>query len=208
MSLVKNAVIGVFVVAVAGAIGMSGLHKHNDDVAAQKNAEKIVLNGIITSEKASFFDDPCVKKVFADNNLEVNVSNWTSDRIVAVHDKAGFGESVQVSDRVVANIPGSQSYSAIYSPMVIATWKPIVNLLDKNGYLIHQTEYSSLNLAKFLDAMTSHVKWKDLKDNTEYPINKSMLIYTSNAKRSGSSKTFISLASYVFNNNQFINIKF
>lgn len=213
MSLAKNAVIGVFAVAVAGAIGLSAFNKHKEDATAQKNSEKIVLNGIITSEKASFFDDPRVKKVFANNNLEVNVTNWTSDRIVAVHDKAGFGESgdfvfpssVQVSDRVAANIAGAQSYSAIYSPMVIATWKPIVSLLDKNGYLIHQTEYNSLNLQKFLDAMTTHVKWKDLKDNTEYPINKSMLIYTSNAKRSGSSKTFISLASYVFNNNQVVN---
>ena len=211
--IVKGGVVGVFVLLLAGAIGYSAMQKHSGSAASVVSSDKLVINGVITSEKETFFKDPRFIKLAADNGIEVNVENWTSDKIIQVKTQDGFGKyndfvfpsTVQVSDKVKATFKGSQADTIFYSPMVVATRTPIVNLLDKNGLLSTHGTYKALDMAKFLNVMSAKTKWNALKDNTEYPVNKNILIYTSNAKRSGSSKMFIALASYLYNNSDIVN---
>lgn len=65
--IIKTAVIGVFVVGLAGAIGYSAMKKNSQPETAQSastNSNLTVINGVITSEKESFFKDPRVKAAF------------------------------------------------------------------------------------------------------------------------------------------------
>jgi hypothetical protein len=88
--------------------------------------------------------------------------------------------------------------------MVIATRSPIVKILEANGFLINKGSYKALDMNKFLEIMANKTKWISLKENAEYPVNKNILISTSDSRRSGSSKMFVSLASYVFNNDEVV----
>lgn len=215
-NLGKNIVIGLFVTGLVGSLGYSIWNKQKDSSekaqVEQIKSQKIVLNGIITSEKESFFKDERVQKIFQDHNMEVNYERWTSAKIAQAKNVSEFGKyndfvfppGVQTTDKVKQTIKGAQAYNIFYSPMVIATWKPIVNILNANGMVQNKTGYQTLNMEKFFPLMQNKVKWKDLKNSDDYPVNKTVLIYTSDARYSNSSKMFIALASYVYNNNEVV----
>jgi Bacterial extracellular solute-binding protein len=212
----KNLIIGLFVVGLAGAVGYSVLNKKSSDeqVAQVEQAKntKLVINGVITSEKESFFKDERVKKIFADNNMEVGYERWASGKIAQVKTVAEFGKygdfifpsGIQTTEKVKSTLKGSQAYTIFYSPMVIATWKPIVDILGANGLLVKRQEYQALDMEKFFPLMQNKVKWKDLKANGEYPVNKVVLIYTTDARFSNASKMFMALSGYVYNKNEVI----
>ena len=207
----KTLIIGLFVVGLAGAVGYSAWNKKATEEAKssveQTKNNKVVLNGIITSEKESFLKDERVKKIFQDNNLEVNFERWTSDKIVTAQTVKDFGASgdfvfpsgVQASDKIKQTIKGAQAYNMFYSPMVIATWTPIVNILEANNLIKTGAQYKSLDMEKFFPLMSNKIKWKELKQSESYPVNKNVLIYTSDSRFSNSSKMFIALAGYVYN---------
>ena len=88
--------------------------------------------------------------------------------------------------------------------MVVATWKPIVNILDSNGLIENKKEYQALKMDKFLQLVDKKTKWKDLKNSSEYSVNKNMLISTSDARFSNSSKMYMGLTSYIYNQNEII----
>lgn len=205
---IKSLVLAGFVVLV-GLAGYSAWDKNSKDSAASALTE---VSGIITSEKETFLTDPDFVKLLAANGFVMNNQRWTSDQILAVKDKAGFGKysdfvfpsSNQVSDKVKQSFKGAQATTILYSPMVIATRTPIVNILDANGFLIQKGSYKALDMNKFLPAMEQKTKWSSLKQNTDYSVNKNILISTSDSRRSGSSKMFISLSSYILNGNEVI----
>lgn len=207
----KKIVLALFVICLIGAIGYSywdkQKNKSQQEQAETVKSQRVVLNGIITSEKESFFKDERVKKIFENNNIEFNFERWTSDKIVQAKTVADFGKSndfvfpsgVQVSDKMKQTIKGAQAYNIFYSPMVIATWTPIVGILDANGLLKTKGEYKALDMEKFFPLMSNKTKWKDMKQSDAYPVNKNVLIYTSDARFSNSSKMFIALAGYIYN---------
>lgn len=144
--------------------------------------------------------------------LQVNYERWPSGKIAQVKDPKEFGQysdfafpsGVQTSDKIKQSIKGSQAYNIFYSPMVIATWKPIVDIMSANNLLIKTPQYSALDMDKFLNLMTSKTKWKELKGSESYPVNKVALIYTSDSRYSNASKMYMALTSYMMNNHEVV----
>lgn len=214
MSSVKTVAIGIIVLSLTAAIGFSAWKKSTAPTVSTDvvGSNKTVINGIITSEKESFFKDARVQKIFAENGLEVNVERWASGKIAQTKDKSDFGKysdfvfppGVQTSDKVKQTFKGVQAYNIFYSPMVVASWTPIVSILKANDLLVDKKEYKALDMEKFLSLMSNKVKWKTLKNSEEYPVNKTVLIYTSDARYSNSSKMFMGLASYIYNGNDVV----
>lgn len=201
---------------IAGGLGYSYFNKKavEDEKAKveQVKNEKLIINGVITSEKESFFKDERVKKIFADNNMEVGYERWASGKIAQVKTISEFGKysdfifppGVQTTEKVKNTLKGTQAYTIFYSPMIIATWKPIVDILGANGLLVKRQDYQALDMEKFFPLMQNKIKWKDLKDNAEYPVNKVVLVYTSDARFSNASKMFMALSGYVYNKNEVV----
>ena len=211
----NNTVKAVFLVCVAGLIGiaswlsMKGDNKGGGLVAAV--SEKTVLKGIITSEKENFFRDERVKAIFVNNGFDIQVERMASGKIAQATKTTDlnnadfvFPPGVQTSDKVKSNIKGSQTYNIFYSPMVIATWTPIVDILKVNGLIKPVGQVEALDMEIFMKLAEQGVRWKDLKKAEAYPVNKVVLVSSSDSRTSNAAKMYLALNSYVLNGNNVV----
>ena len=106
--------------------------------------------------------------------------------------------------KIRADHPGSQAFVPFYTPMAIATWKPIVALLTAAG-VVHTTGgVTILDMAAYMKLVDQDARWKDLPGNTTYPVNKSILITSTDVRTSNSAAMYLSLASYVANGDNIV----
>jgi hypothetical protein len=166
------------------------------------NASVVSLSGVIGSEKQPFFDDAKVQAALKRGGFVVSVSTAGSRQIAAMDlSKVDFAfpAGAPAGQKIKADHPGSTVYQPFYTPMAVATWKPIVNLLLKAGMAQQRSGYVALDMTAFMKAVASDTRWKDLADNTDYPVNKSILITSTDPRTSNSAAMYLSLASYVVN---------
>jgi hypothetical protein len=67
-----------------------------------------------------------------------------------------------------------------------------------------ETDYLGFDMAKFMQLAASDTRWKDLPNNTTYSINKSILVTTTDVRKSNSAANFLAIASYVVNNDNVV----
>lgn len=208
MSVAKIGAVVVCGAILAGALYVSTT-KDGGGLALKKT---VTVKGVITSEKENFFKDERVKKVFADNGFDVQVTRMTSDKIVAATDSNGlngysdfvFPSSNPVSEKVKATFKNSQAYNVFYSPMVVATWTPIVNILRDNQMIKKSGTYETFDLDNYLQYVQKGTRWKELKNNQDYAVNKVVLVSSSDARYSGSAKMYVALNSYILNDSNVV----
>lgn len=88
--------------------------------------------------------------------------------------------------------------------MVIASWKPIADLLVQQGIAANLGSYYTLDMAKFLELMKAEARWKDIPGNTAFTANKSVLITSTDVRTSNSAAMYLALLSYVANGNNIV----
>jgi hypothetical protein len=88
--------------------------------------------------------------------------------------------------------------------MAIATFQPIVNLLSASGIAkqINGTWY--FDVRKYVDLAHANWRWTNIHGNTTYPVNKRILITTTDPRTSNSAAMFLSIVSYVANHNSVV----
>jgi len=98
----------------------------------------------------------------------------------------------------------SKAFVPFYTPMAIATWKPIVDLLTTAG-VVHTTgDVTKLDVSAYMKLVDKNTRWKDLPGNTTYPVNKSILITSTDVRKSNSAAMYLSLTSYVANSDNIV----
>ena len=162
----------------------------------------VALTGYIGSEKDAFFKDPRVVAALQRGGFAVSVTTAGSRQIAATDlSKADFAfpAGVPAAEKIRVDHPGSKAFVPFYTPMAIATWKPIVDLLTAAG-VVHTTgDVTTLDVAAYMDLVAKNTRWKDLPGNSAYPVNKSILITSTDVRKSNSAAMYLSLASYVAN---------
>ena len=106
-----------------------------------------------------------------------------------------FPAGVPAAEKIRRDHPGSTAFVPFYTPMAIATWKPIVDLLQAAGVVHQPRATSTLDVAAYMQLVDKNTRWKDLPGNTTYPVNKSILITSTDVRRSNSAAMYLSLAS-------------
>jgi hypothetical protein len=96
-------------------------------------------------------------------------------------------------------VAGSTAASPFYTPMAIATWRPIVTVLERAGVVREQGGVYWFDVAAYLDLVRRDVRWRDLPGNTEYPVGKSVLVTSTDVRKSNSAAMYLALVSYVAN---------
>jgi hypothetical protein len=164
-----------------------------------------VVNGVIGSEKKPFFDDPEVKKIFAESGLDVEVVTAGSRQIATSVDLSKvdfvFPSSAPAAEKIKRETKASTVYAPFYSPMAIATFKPIVQLLQAAG-IANQDSAGTwhLDVKAYLAAVAAGTRWSDLPGAAElYPSTRSVLISSTDVRQSNSAGMYLSIASYVAN---------
>jgi hypothetical protein len=175
---------------------------------SRSSGELTIVRGVIGSEKKPFFDDPRVQRVFRAHGLDVQVDTAGSRQIATTVDLSqyafAFPGGVPAATKVINDHQVNGSFTAFYSPMAVASWKPIAQLLVGAGVAQDRGGYYTLDIARYLDLVKSNTRWKELPNNASYPANKRILITSTDVRTSNSAAMYLSIASYVANDSNVI----
>lgn len=160
-----------------------------------------VVTGVIGSEKVPFFADERVREVFRVNGLDVRVDPAGSRQIATTvrlddYDFA-FPSSAPVADKVLATRPAARTYAPFSTPMAVATFTPIVDLLTQAGVVAPGS--TTFDVQRYLELAGSGTRWDQLPGNTTFPARKDVLLSTTAPCQSNSAIMYLGIASYVAN---------
>jgi hypothetical protein len=116
-----------------------------------------------------------------------------------------FPSSATAAERILqpsGNRPAvtGKTYAVFSSPMAIATYQPIVDLLSASGIAKQVDGVWYFDIRKYVDLVRAGWRWDTLPGNTTYPVRKRILVTTTDPRTSNSAAMFLSIASYVTNN--------
>jgi hypothetical protein len=193
--------LAVLVIGVGAAIFLS--------VRQQFTLSQVVtVNGLIGSEKEPFFQDPKVVDELRKNGLVVKYDKAGSRTIATTPDLSKydfvFPSGVPAATKLRQDHKTAKAYDEFFTPMAIATWKPIAAILEANGLAKNQGGYDTLDMNAYLKAVAADKRWSDLTGNAAYNVNKSILITSTDVRQSNSAAMYLALASYVGNGNNVI----
>lgn len=199
----------LLIVGVGYAVYVS-MNRSQAERAAQHAASQIVtVTGLIGSEKKEYLTDPQVLDVLRRNGIDLKVETVGSREMATRPDiknyDFAFPAGVPGATKIMAVTGAKKSVSPFFTPMAIASWKPIADVLIANGIVRKRNEYYYIiDMKRLLDEIAADKRWRDLSHNPDYAINKSILISTTDVRKSNSAAMYLALASYVFNNDSIV----
>jgi hypothetical protein len=168
--------------------------------------EASVVRGVIGSEKLAFFHDQRVVDAFAKHGLRVEVDSAGSRQIATTVDLGKydfvFPSSSPAAQRIQHDRKITTGYTPFQSPMAVATFEPIVQLLTTNGLVRKGPGGESvLDVGKYLDLAKAGTRWDQLPGNTVFPARKNLLVTTTDPRDSNSASMYLAIMSFVANGN-------
>lgn len=167
------------------------------------------LEGLISLDVEPYFNDPRVQKALADNGFKLKVvrigSRDMADRVVPGQTPdfffpSGVVAANQIADAARKTNVASGMYSPFYSPMVIASWAPIARVLATNGMAKEvQPKVWRVDTVQLTRLMLDNKRWRDLKGAEAYNVSKSVLVSTTDLRKSNSAAMYLALTSYALN---------
>jgi hypothetical protein len=157
------------------------------------------VRGVVGSEKVPFFADQRVKDALASHSLRVEIDSRGSREMATTvpldrYDFA-FPGSEQAAERVKQARPATGTHTPFWSPLAVATFTPIADLLAAQGVARRAPEgHWVLDLGKYLDLAGRDVRWDQLKGNVTYPARRDVLVTTTHPGDSNSAGVYAWLA--------------
>lgn len=172
------------------------------------------LSGVIALDVEPYFQDARVQKRLADLGYRLKVTRIGSRDMAARVVKGDTPEFLYASGVVAGNqivdaakkagVPATM-VSPIYTPMVIASWSPIAKILAANGMAVQRNDGGwSVDMTQLTQAMLDKKRWKDFKDAQAYDVNKSVLVSTTDVRKSNSAAMYLALTAYAVNGNEMV----
>ncbi len=187
--------------ALALAIVVAVVIARGGGSSAPKNLH--VVHGVIGSEKKPFFDDPKVKAAFAKLGYDVQTDTAGSRAIATTVDLTkydfAFPAGTPAALKIQRDRKISTTYVPFFTPMAVATFSPIANLLAESGVARKSPNGWTLDMKRYMALTAKNTRWSDLPNNTTYPVSKSVLITSTDIATSNSAAMYASIASYVAN---------
>ena len=198
---------------VGGGIYFSATDKRRSDGVAEKMAERqaarITVRVLTGSEKEKFLADPELTALLETEGITLQVQKSGSREIATRADLKTFDVAYPAGAHAavkIAQVTGAQqSFSTFYTPMAIASWKALLPVLDKSG-LVAQKDgaWFITDMPKLVGMMEKGTRWKDLPGNTAYAVGKSVLVTSTDVRKSNSGALYLALASYIANDSNVV----
>jgi hypothetical protein len=174
-----------------------------------KSTPKLVtVRGVIGSEKQPFFADPQVRAAFRKAGFDVEVDTAGSRQIATQVDLSKYDFAFPAGTPQAERIKHDRNVARVYvpfsTPMAIATFTDIAQLLERAGVATNHGGWWSFDMGKYLALVARGTRWKDLRGNTSYPVEKQLLVTSTDVTTSNSAAMYASIASYVLNGNNVI----
>jgi hypothetical protein len=211
--LIGPSVALVLIASVGGGIWYShdSLRAEHDATEQRRldAAQTVAVHGLIGSEKDAFFADPKVQAALVRQHLVVTVEKAGSRAIAhgfdPQRDDFGFPSGAPAAAELKGLAQASETFTPFYTPIVIASWRPIAQILEANHIVAERdNDYYITDLPALLKLMQQHTRWKDLPGSDAFSTNKAVLVNSTDVRTSNSAAMYLSLASYVANNQQVV----
>ncbi len=200
----------VLVIAVGAAIllggdaNRGGAGEGDDRADAGSSAGRSTrVVGLVGSEKVPFFADQRVKDVLATHGLQVAVTPVGSRDMSAVPGLAeadfAFPSSAPAADKVQEARAAQAVYEPFFSPVAIATFQPILEVLQTAGVARQSGGHWWFDVAAYYELAAEGTRWDALPGNTAYPASKDVLVTTTDLRRSNSAAMYLALVAYIAN---------
>lgn len=210
MSTGKRAAVTALLVAAFGGALYFALRGQQQDSASQRQAQEVAslvpIKGLIALDVEGYFKDERVVRALAARKMPVSVVRMGS-RDMAAKVAPGstpdffFSSGVVAANQIVeaarrANLPATQM-APFHTPLVIASWEPIAKILVANGVArAVAPKVYGVDMGRLVELMLARKRWKDLKDAAGYDVGRSVLVSTTDLRRSNSGALFLALTSH------------
>ena len=189
---------------VGAGIHYSSRDKQASDAAARAERNVQVVKGLIGSEKEAFLGDPRVAGVLRKHGFVLELAKAGSREISSRPDLKNFDFGYPAGAPAAVRlqqVSGARSViPTFHTVMTIASWEALVPVLVANGLVARRENvYYVIDMRRLLDLVGQGVRWKQLKDNSVYPVGKSVLITSTDVRKSNSAAMYAALASYLLN---------
>lgn len=202
----------ILLAGVGYAIYISVYNPVTNQAADNQSQTLLEIKGVIGSEKIEFFRDPLTVAALAKSpwNLKVTVEKSGSREIATIANLANkydfaFPAGVSAAEKIKRDQNVKKSAQPFFTPMVIASWKPIAEILTANNIVKKRGDaYYIVDMPALFELIIGEKRWTDLKGSDLYPANKSILVGTTDVRTSNSAAMYLALASYILNNNTIV----
>ena len=144
-----------------------------------------------------------MQAVFHKAGFDVHVDTAGSRQIASQVDLSkydfAFPAGTPQADKIKRDHKAKQVYVPFSTPMAIATFSDIAGLLKAAGVATDRGGWWSFDMGKYLALVKADTRWNSLPGNTVYPVNKQLLITSTDINTSNSAAMYASIASYVLN---------
>ncbi|MFO1226795.1 hypothetical protein [Roseateles sp.] len=199
------------VLAVFGGALFWALRSENETkTVAQEQAaiaQTEALRGLVAVDVEPFFKDERVAKLLASQRLPVQATRVGSRDMASKLGEAPdfFFASGVVAANMIADAARKAGKSAtqsspFHTPLVVASWEPVAKILVANQMAkpISPKVYG-LDMEKLTQAMLAKQRWRDLKGSGDYAVSRSVLVSTTDIRRSNSAAMYLALTSQALN---------
>lgn len=201
--LAVAAAVVVVVVVLVVAFGFRG----GDSGSPAPAPALITAHGVVGSEKMGFFTDPRVVDALAHKGIRLEVDPAGSRQIATSvkldGDDFAFPSSSLAAERIQRERGITAKYTPFSSPMVVASFRPIVDLLARAG-IARPGTVPAFDMRRYLDLTQQGTQWDQLEANTSYPVRKNVLISTTDPRTSNSAAMYLAVAAYVANDDAIV----
>jgi hypothetical protein len=190
----------VLAIGVVAAIVISYTQGHHTSTTAGL----VTVRGVIGSEKQPFFQDPAVIAEFHARGYDVQVDTAGSRQIATTVDLSKYDFAFPAGEPAAVKIQQDHHAKAIYvpfyTPMAIATFVTIGELLKQLGVATVSGGIYTLDVKGFLSLVAQKKRWSEIpNNNTGFAPQKQILITTTDPTKSNSAAMYIAMTSYVAN---------
>lgn len=218
MNRAAKSIITVALLAAFGGVAWLSLNRTDPSALPAaitgRPAQTIELTGLIALDVEPYFKDPRVTQALAQRGFKVNVTRIGSRDMAAralpgqapdFFFPSGVVAANQIGDAARKVNIATTAYSPFYTPMVIASWTPVAQVLAANGMAREtQPRVWSVDLAPLVQAMLQRKRWNQLKDAQPYDVNKSILVSTTDVRRSNSAAMYLALTTFAINGGEVV----
>ena len=199
----------LLLIGVAIAINYSMRDRKNAETAARQSASRITVRILSGSEKEKFLADAELAKVLDAEGIAITVQKAGSREIATRPDLKSFDVAYPAGAHAavkIAQTTGSKrTFTSFYTPMAVASWKTLIPVLENSDLVAHKDgSFFIVDMGKLVDMMQKGTRWKDLPGNTAYAVGKSVLVSSTDVRKSNSGGMYLALAAYIANGNNVV----
>ncbi len=199
----------LLIAGLAVAIRYSVRERQQARIAAEQAAARITIKVLSGSEKEHLFEDAELARVLAAHGMSVTFEKAGSREIATRADLKDFDIAFPAGAHAavkIAQVTGSKRvFPVFYTPIAVASWKSLIPVLQRSGLVSRKNgAYFIVDMGKLLALMERGDRWKDLPGNTVYAVSKSVLVSSTDVRKSNSAALYLSLAAYLANGNNVV----